>query len=70
MQRRLVSSSSLASIGYAPESSTLEVEYLRTGAVYRFFAVPQSVAVALMNATSKGTFLNQNIRGTYPYARV
>jgi hypothetical protein len=64
-----VASTSLASIGYSPASSTLEVEY-RTGAVYQFFAVPPSVLAALMSAPSKGTFVNQRIRSVYPYSRI
>jgi hypothetical protein len=68
MQRQPVSSSSLASLGYSKESSTLEVEF-RSGIVYRYFAVPLSVFTELLQSESKGTFHNRFIRGVFPFDR-
>ncbi len=69
MDRTRVISSSIASAGYSPEGSTLELEY-RNGSVYQYFAVPRSVFDALLAAESKGTFVSEQIRGRYLYRRV
>ena len=55
MERTPVTSSNVASVGYDPESSTLEVEY-KTGRVYQFPATPQQFQ-ALMQAPSIGRAL-------------
>ena len=64
MQRTPVSSSNLRSIGYEPETSTLEVEF-NTGSVYQYHGVPQEVFDFLMEAGSKGTYFNANIKNSY-----
>lgn len=69
MERVAVTSSSVASAGYSPEESTLEVEY-RNGSVYQYFAVPKGVFESLLAAASKGTFVSESIRGRYPYRRI
>ena len=69
MDRIAVTSSSIASAGYSPEESTLEVEY-RNGSVYQYFAVPKSVFNSLVAAGSKGAFVSERIKGRYPYRRV
>lgn len=67
MQRTLVQSSSLRSVGY--ESGVLEIRFL-SGGVYRYFGVPEPVYRALMAASSKGTYFLEHIRGAYRYTRV
>ena len=69
MKRIPVTSSSLAAIGYDAKTQTLELEFLN-GTLYQYFDVPQGVHEALMQADSKGNFLNGNIKGVYRYARV
>jgi hypothetical protein len=69
MNRIPVNSSNVASVKYYPDTHTLEVEF-RNGNLYQYFDVPQSVYDALMNAESKGKFLNFEIKGVYRYARV
>jgi len=64
MDRTTVSSSNLRSIGYEPESSTLEVEF-NSGSVYQYHGVPQEVFDSLMQAGSKGTCFNANIKNSY-----
>jgi hypothetical protein len=65
MQRKLVMSSELHSIGYDPAGQILEVEF-RTGGIYRYLGVPQGSYDALMAATSKGRFFNTQIKPSYP----
>lgn len=69
MERQQVFSSNIASIGYDPESETLEVEFL-SGGVYQYFDVPESIHDELMNAGSHGGFLAHNIKGRFRYERV
>ena len=70
MERTAVQSSNVASVGYDCDSSTLEVELLN-GAVYQYFGVPESTFEDLLNAPSKGSFLNQYIKKAgYAYTKV
>jgi KTSC domain len=69
MKRTKVDSTSLSSVGYTADTSTLEVEFLH-GACYRYFAVPRHTFEALMTAHSLGAFLNAHIKGRYPFQRV
>lgn len=60
-------SSNITGIGY--DQATLAVEF-HNGAIYHYLGVPPHLVTAFRNATSKGRFLNENIRGYYPYLRV
>ncbi|MCY4657054.1 MAG: KTSC domain-containing protein, partial [Gammaproteobacteria bacterium] len=42
----------------------------KKGRIYQYFDVPADVHRALRNASSHGKFLNQQIKGSYRYARV
>lgn len=64
-----MTSSSLASIGYSPTQSALEVEF-KHGAVYRYLDVPAEVFEAFLAAESKGTFFNHAVKDHYSYQRV
>jgi hypothetical protein len=65
MEREAVSSSNLASVGYNPETETLEVEFAKTGRVYEYYNVPQFMYDRLLNASSIGTFFNVEIKNSY-----
>jgi len=69
MNRDPVESSNLASVGYDPESNILEIEF-KNGSIYHYFEVPESRYNALMNASSKGSYLNQSIKRKFPYKLV
>lgn len=69
MNRQPVTSSNIASIGYDADSQTLEIEFLN-GGVYQYFDVPQHVHEELMNASSHGQYLAQNIKGVYRYSKI
>ena len=66
IERVPVESSSLVSIGFAREAHVLEIEF-RSGAIYRYLGVPQTVFEALKNAESKGRYFAQSIRGKYEF---
>jgi len=69
MNRTPVISSHVASIGYDPNTMTLEVEF-RDGSVYQYFDVPETEHQYLMSASSVGTYLSQNIKTSYRCARI
>lgn len=61
-----VQSSNIISIGY--DDNNLYVNY-KSG-TYKYENVDKSVYESLMNAESKGRFMNENIKGKYNYTRV
>ncbi len=69
MDRVSVVSTNIRSVGYDPESSTLEVEF-NSGSIYQYLDVPESEYEGLMNAASKGRYLNRNIKGRYEDIKV
>ena len=69
MDRTAVTSSSLASIGYSPKQTTLEVEF-KHGAIYRYLDVPADVFQAFLAAESKGAYFNHAVKDCYPHQRV
>lgn len=64
-----VESSFLAMLGYSSETQTLEVQ-LQSGAVYRYYEVPQSVYQELKSAGSLGRYYSSHIRDKYMYTNV
>jgi hypothetical protein len=69
MDRDLVESSTVLSVGYDQPSETLEVEF-RNGGVYQYYNVPQAVYEQFMASDSKGKFLHVNVKNSYPCSRV
>lgn len=69
MERETVASSTLLSIGYEPESNTLEVEF-KSGGVYQYYNVPDAIYQQFMNSDSKGKFLHAYIKPAYACSRV
>ena len=69
MDRQLVYSSTIKSVGYDPETRTLEVEF-NEGAIYRYFEVPDSVHDEFIKAPSLGRFFGKQIRDRFRYIRL
>lgn len=69
MEREPVTSSNLASVGYNPDSETLEVEF-KNASVYEYYNVPQFMHERLMGADSIGTFFNAEIKNSYACSKV
>ena len=69
MERVPVSSTNLVSIGYDPESETLEVEFKKSG-TYQYFNVPLFMHERLMMADSVGRFFNAEIKHAYPVSKL
>lgn len=69
MERILVSSSNLNSVGYDEQSMTLEVEF-KDGSLYQYFDVPVAAHQELLGAGSVGRYFAQNIRNSFRYSRL
>lgn len=69
MDRLLVGSSNVASVGYDEATETLEVEF-QSGAIYQYHNVGSNMHESFMAAPSKGAFLNAYIKNAYAYSRV
>lgn len=70
MDRTRVRSSNLRSVGYDPETGTLEVEFL-DGGIHQYSGVPESRYEGLMGAYSKGRYFNTFIKkGVYRNRRI
>ena len=67
MDRQLVKSTLIRSVGYDAPSSILEVEFAGEGHVYQYFDVPMSAVVELLEAESVGAYFNDFIRDLYAY---
>lgn len=69
MIREEVKSTNIRSIGYEPESSTLEIEF-HSGGIYQYFNVPQTSYNGLMSASSRGSYFHKYIKDNYKWAKV
>lgn len=69
MVRNPVGSSNIASIGYEEASQTLEIEFAN-GSIYQYYNIGPAINEQLMQAPSKGQFLNTYIKNAYPFSRV
>lgn len=69
MERTVVQSSNILSIGYDERSRVLEIEFKKSG-IYQYSDVPSSVYSVLMSAPSKGTYFDHNIKKVYAYQKV
>jgi predicted nucleic acid-binding protein len=69
LNRVIVGSSNIASIGYDGNSATLEIEFLNNS-IYQYFDVPIHIYTMLMEADSLGKFFAENIKGVYRYSKV
>lgn len=62
-----VESSNIEKVGYNEEK--LYVQF-KGGSTYTYDKVPQAVYNTLMNAESKGKYLNKKVKGKYTYTRI
>jgi len=70
MERLQVNSSNILSIGYDTNSSVLEVEF-SSGSIYQYFDVPEHLYNELMQASSLGGFINDNlVKYHYRYIKI
>ena len=59
----------IASMIYDPATSTLRIHFI-SGMIYEYKNVPGEVYEAMKTSGAKGTFLNQHIKGQYPFVKI
>ena len=64
-----VDSSNVEAIGYDPTTLELHVRFVGSGEIYVYYAVEEWRYTELMQADSKGRYLNANIKLNYQYAK-
>jgi len=64
-----VNSSTLAFIGYDPDSTILQIQF-KDGSLYEYFDVSQHVYDGLCSANSKGSYASKNIYKVYRQNRI
>ena len=63
-----VDSTNIEAIGYDGDAQDLHVRFVG-GGTYLYHGVPRSVFDELMNAPSKGSFLNRELKGVYTFTK-
>lgn len=63
-----VDSSNIEAIGYDDDAQELHVRFL-SGASYIYHGVPRQIFDDLMQATSKGSFLNREVKSVYGFTK-
>jgi serine phosphatase RsbU (regulator of sigma subunit) len=66
---RLVHSSCVGAAGYEPDEQTLRVRFVG-GDAYDYLHVPAQVFQSLLDASSKGRFVNWQVKPYFRYRRV
>lgn len=70
MKRTPVESSNVKDIGHDAQERVLEVGFLN-GSVYQYLDVPESIYNGLMQAESKGAYLDEHVKKAgYKYRQV
>ena len=69
MEREYIESSMIRSIGFDPDTSTLEIEF-NSGAVWQYFDFPESVWYDFRNSESKGKYFRKEIKNQYRESQV
>ena len=62
-------SSVVAAMKYDPHRSILRIIFV-SGIVYDYKNVPEEIYKAMKAASSKGTFLNKQIKGKYEFEKI
>lgn len=70
MDRRVVTSSNIYSVGYDPATLTLEIQFRKTGDIYQYFGVPAHIHHGLMTANSHGKYFHRHIRYSFEYVKI
>jgi hypothetical protein len=69
MERKVVRSTNVASVGYDPKSKVLEIAF-KSGGVYQYSGVPVERYQKLMKAKAIGHYFVTDIRPWYPCEKV
>lgn len=69
MDRQLVRSSNIRSVGYDPAIMILEIEF-HSGDIYQYLSAPKNVYQGLLQASSKGSYFQNYIKEHFTFRQV
>lgn len=69
MNRTIIESSMIRSIGYDVDNATLELEF-NSGAIWQYYDFPESVWYEFEGADSQGKFFHREIKNQYSESQV
>lgn len=69
MDRLLVNSTNIVTVGYDASKHILEVEF-QSGSIYQYLDVPESMYQNFMTADSKGQYFHDNILKEFDFQEV
>lgn len=69
MDRKIIESTMIQSIGYDADSAILEIEF-NSGAVWQYFDFPESTWYEFEGAVSQGKFFHSEIKNQYSESQV
>ena len=69
-EMHFVDSSNIEAIGYEENTQELHVRFVKSGETYVYYGVEEWVYQDLMQADSKGAYLNRQIRNQYQYQKM
>jgi len=64
-----VDSSNVEAVGYDDSAEELHVRFL-SGDTYVYHGVPDEIFDGMLNASSKGSYLNREIKGVYQFTKL
>lgn len=64
-----VVSSNISRVGYDPVKMSMVVQYLN-GNTYKYINVPYEVYEGLLNAESKGRYMNEAVKNKYLFTKL
>lgn len=70
MNRKDVESTMISTIGFDPDTSTLEIIFKKNNQVWHYFDFPESLWYEFESAESQGKFFNGMIKDQYTGSRV
>jgi len=59
----------ISTINYDADTSTLRITFV-SGLIYDYKNVPEEIYYALKTSGAKGIYLNQHIKGKYPFEKI
>jgi len=69
-EMQYVDSKNIEAIGYDANTQELHVRFLKSGETYVYYAVEEWVFNEIMQADSKGKYLNAKIKPNYQYGKL
>ena len=70
MEREIINSEAIHSIGYDADNSILEIEFKKGGVVWQYMDFPEVLWYEFYHTESKGRYFHANIKGKYTEVRV